>query len=122
VVSGLLFSRTGTNVIELVNLIGSVFYGPVLGVFTLGILAPGVGSRQALAGLAAGFVATLLVAVGVPGLSWMWWSAIGWLVTVLAALVLTRQPIRLPRPAGSRREAWLLGGAFAIMLGLLVAL
>ena len=35
---------------------------------------------------------------------------------------LARKPLRLPRLAASRREALLLGGAFAAMLALLAAL
>ena len=35
-------------------MVGSAFYGPVLAVFVLGVLAPGVTGAAALAGLAAG--------------------------------------------------------------------
>ena len=122
VASGLFFARSGTGVLELVNLIGSAFYGPVLGVFTLGVLAPGVGGRQAVSGLAAGLGSSAVLAIGAPGVSWLWWNPAGWLVTLGVGLLLAGKPLRLPRPAASRREAWLLGGAFAAMLLLLAAL
>jgi SSS family solute:Na+ symporter len=122
VASGLAFARSGTGVLELVNLVGSVFYGPVLGVFTLGVLAPGVGGRQAVSGLAAGLGVNFALAAGAPQVSWLWWNVAGWLTAVLAGLLLARRGVRLPRPAASGRDAWLLGGAFAAMLALLAAL
>ena len=41
VLTAMAFARTGTGVLELVNLIGSAFYGPILAVFVLGMLDPG---------------------------------------------------------------------------------
>ena len=122
VAAGLLFAQTGTTVLELVNLIGSAFYGPLLGVFTLGVLAPGVNGRHAVAGLGAGLLTNLALALGAPWLSWLWWNPAGWLATSVVALALARRPMRLPRFAASRREALLLGGVFAAMLALLAAL
>jgi SSS family solute:Na+ symporter len=122
IAAGLACARSGTGVLELVNLIGSAFYGPVLGVFTLGILAPGVGGRHAVAGLAAGLAVNLALAIGAPGVSWLWWNPAGWLATVGAGLALARTGLRIPRLAASRREALLLGGAFAAMLALLAVL
>jgi SSS family solute:Na+ symporter len=119
IASGLAFAGSGTGVLELVNLLGSVFAGPLLGVFTLGVAAPGVGGREAVAGLAFGLSTNVALALAAPSLSWLWWNPAGWLATLAAGLALAWRPLRLPRLAASRREALLLGSAFAAMLALL---
>jgi SSS family transporter len=120
--AGLACARSGTGVLELVNLVGSVFYGPLLGVFTLGVAARGVAGRHALAALAAGIGTNVALALAVPELPWLWWNPAGWLATVGAGLLLARAAPRLPPPAARRREAVLLLGGFAIMLGFLALL
>lgn len=71
------------TLIELVNKIGSAFFGPVAGVFLLGILFPHVEQRGALLGLAAGLLINLMLWKGAPGVSWMWWNLIGCLASLL---------------------------------------
>jgi SSS family transporter len=122
IASGLVCARSGTGVLELVNLVGSIFYGPLLAVFTLGIGAPRVGGRAAVVGLLAGLGVNLTLALAVPQLPWLWWNPIGWLATSLVAIAMARSPVRLPRPAASRSEALLLLGGFASMLLLLALL
>ena len=120
--AGLACARSGTGVLELVNLVGSLFYGPLLGVFTLGVAARGVAGRHALAGLAAGIGTNLALALAVPELPWLWWNPAGWLATVATGLLLARAAPQLPPPAARRREVVLLLGGFAIMLGFLAFL
>src|SRR3990172_10958709 len=72
VVSGMAFARAGTGVIEVINQIGSAFYGPLLGVFALGVLAPAVDGRGAVMGLGVGLAGNLLVARPSPAVSWRW--------------------------------------------------
>jgi SSS family solute:Na+ symporter len=122
VVSGMAFARAGTGVIELVNMIGSAFYGPVLAVFVLAVLAPGVGGRGALAGLGAGLAANLLVARLAPGISWMWWNPIGFATAAAAALIVSGAHVAAVRMASPRAEARLLLAAFVAMLATLLAL
>lgn len=123
VASGLAFARSGTGILELVNLIGSAFFGPMLGVFSLGILGgTGLKGRHAIAGLGAGLATNLTLALALPWLSWLWWNPAGWLATVSVGLLLARRLPQLPRPAASRREALLLGGAFVVIFALLLAL
>jgi SSS family solute:Na+ symporter len=119
VVAGFVCSRSGTGVLELVNLVGSVFYGPLLGVFTLGVVAPAVGGRHALAGLAVGIGTNLVLALALPGLSWLWWNPAGWLATVALGCLAARALPAIPRAAASRGEALALLGGFAVMLILL---
>jgi len=129
VITGLAFARSGAGVIELVNLVGSAFYGPVLAVFALGVLAPRVGGREAVAGLAAGFLANLLLARLAPGVSWLWWNPAGAAAACAVALTLaaagTPAPPRPPSPASEapppRRESAWLASAFLLMLAFLAA-
>ncbi len=79
------------TVIELVNKAGSAFYGPVAGVFCLGILCRRAGQTSAIAGLLAGvFFNVSLWAFFQSQVSWMWWNlsgfagcvAVAWLVSI----------------------------------------
>ena len=122
VASGALFARAEKGVLELVNLVGSAFYGPVLAVFALGALFPAVRQPPALFGLGAGLVVNLALARLAPGVSWLWWNPAGFLATLLTALVLAGLPLSRPRVAFPRRETALLGGAFVLILAVLFAL
>jgi SSS family solute:Na+ symporter len=122
VVSGMAFARAGAGVIELVNRIGSAFYGPLLGVFALGVLAPAVGGRGATIGLAAGLAGNLAVARLAPGVSWLWWNPAGFALTFASALLLDRARPRLGDRTWPRRETAILASAFFAMLGTLVLL
>lgn len=122
VATGFLFARSGRGVLELVNLVGSAVYGPVLAVFALGALTRGVDGRGALAGLASGLAANLALARLAPGVSWLWWNPIGCAVAAGVALALYRGPMGWRRPAWPRREARWLIPAFAAMLALLAIL
>jgi Na+/proline symporter len=117
--AGFVCAASGAGVLELINLVGSVFYGPLLGVFTLGVLVPGVRGRDALTALVAGIGTNLLLAFAAPALPWLWWNPIGWLTTCAVAALLARARPALPRPAASRAETVALTAGFAVMLILL---
>jgi SSS family solute:Na+ symporter len=104
VASGLSFARAEKGVLELVNQVGSAFYGPVLAVFVLGALFPRVRQRDALAGLGLGLGVNLALARLAPGVSWLWWNPAGFLSATLAALVLAGRPFR-PDPGPAPRPA-----------------
>jgi SSS family solute:Na+ symporter len=120
--SGLLFSGASKGVLELVNLVGSVFYGPVLAIFVLGALFPRVKQPHALAGLGLGLGLNLALARFAPGVSWLWWNPAGFLAASLTALALAGRPWSRSVAVVPRREALLLGGAFALILAALLAL
>jgi SSS family solute:Na+ symporter len=122
VAAGWMFSRTGGGVLELVNLVGSVFYGPVLGVFTLGVLAPGTRGRHAVAGLLAGLAVNVTLSQAAPAVSWLWWNPAGWLGTITIGSLLAMRPWRVPRWAAARGESLLLLGGFLVMLAMLALL
>lgn len=77
------------TVIEAINKIGSVFYGPVLAIFLLGIHFSGVSPRAANAGLAFGVAVNACLWLFDSPLFWFWWNAIGFAVTVCSGLVLS---------------------------------
>ena len=120
VVSGLVFARTGSGVLELINQVGSAFYGPVLAVFTLGILAPALRGNAVLTGLVVGLVANLGLARFAPGVSWLWWNPAGFVVTCVTTLAIGRIAPRLELVRWPQREARVLIGAFLVMLAILI--
>jgi SSS family transporter len=118
VVSGMVCARSGSGILELVNMVGSAFYGPVLAVFVLGVLAPGVSGQSALAGLAAGLAANAALAAFAPTVPWLWWNPAGFLAASAVALATGKPAFRIEARWVSR-ETKLLLGAFALMLGVL---
>ena len=75
------------TVIEAINKIGSVFYGPILATFLLAILKPGVGSNGANAGLLAGVGVNLYLWLAQPQVFWLWWNVTGCVATIAVALL-----------------------------------
>jgi Na+/proline symporter len=77
------------NLIEAVNILGSVFYGTILGIFLTAFLLPSVGSRAVFR---AAIVAQLLVLAlwAWSDLAFLWYNAVGCLAVMGCALVLSR--------------------------------
>jgi SSS family solute:Na+ symporter len=72
------------TVIELINRIGSAFYGPVASVFFMGILLKRARGSSAVAGLAAGTGLNLVLWKWFPGISWLWWNILGFMGSLAA--------------------------------------
>lgn len=89
VASAFLFSQTTETVIELVNKIGSAFYGPILAVFLAGALLKRANSTGALTGLSAGLAANVALWIHAPGVSWLWWNPVGFAITFSASWVIS---------------------------------
>jgi SSS family solute:Na+ symporter len=71
------------TIIEVVNKIGSALYGPIAGVFALGIFCKRATGRGALAGLAGGMLVNgILWLMFEARVSWMWWNLTGFAVTL----------------------------------------
>ncbi|HEY7699293.1 MAG TPA: sodium transporter [Vicinamibacteria bacterium] len=121
VVSGMVFARSGAGVLELVNMVGSAFYGPLLAVFVLGAVTVGVTGAAVLVGLGAGLAGNLALAWLAPGIPWLWWNPAGFLVAFSVAFALGKADFRW-EVRWNRRETGLLLGAFALMLGVLAVL
>lgn len=69
------------TVIEAINKIGSVFYGPILGVFCLAVLTRSTHARAANIGLILGVLFNIYLWKGQPQIFWFWWNVIGFLIT-----------------------------------------
>jgi len=113
------------TVIEAVNKVGSVFYGPILAVFLLAILFKRVHSLGADIGLLTGVGVNLYLWLAVPQVFWLWWNFIGCAVTLTIGVVIsamrhegTDTPPGLDEGVGHwyPRETLLLLGAFVVML------
>jgi SSS family solute:Na+ symporter len=88
------FASLLDNLIQAVNVVGSLFYGPMLGVFLVGFFLRRVGGTAALAATVAGETAVLaLAAFGNVG--YLWYNVIGCAVVVaLAPLIGASLPRR----------------------------
>ncbi len=123
--SAFLFMRASQTVIELVNKIGSAFYGPVLAAFAMAILLRGIKEAWSLVGLGAGILLNLFLwAFLSDRVSWMWWNLTGFALPLLMVFFLSLisgQSIRINRislPRRSRRLALPLLLAFPLFLAL----
>lgn len=117
--AALWFARGERGVLELINQLGSAFYGPILGVFLLGVMARSVTGPAAILGLCSGIGFNLVLARSVPAVSWLWWNPIGVASTMAVALVVSRSGVTLPIPATGGREAIWLGAAWLVMIAIL---
>ncbi len=93
------FSRNLGSLIELVNRLGSLFYGGLLGVFVLAFYFPRVRANGAFAGVLAG-EAAIFSAWYFTKISFLWWNVIGCLVVILVAVAvsgLEKRPVRAPQ-------------------------
>jgi SSS family transporter len=87
VVSGVLARNLG-SLVEAVNILGSLFYGGLLGVFVLAFVFKRVGGHAAFAGVLAGEAAIFACAL-LTGISFLWYNVIGCLVVVGTALAVS---------------------------------
>ncbi|MCL6507081.1 MAG: CoA transferase [Bryobacteraceae bacterium] len=76
--------------IEAVNMVGSFFYGGMLGVFILAFYFPRVTANAAFAGVLLGEAAILLT-WRLTGVSFLWYNVIGCAVVVAAGVLLSRR-------------------------------
>lgn len=81
--------KLGENVVIVVNKVGSLTYGPILGVFLLAIFSRRATDRGAIAG-ALGGLGLNLALMTFTEVSWLWWNATGCLAAVAVGLVVSR--------------------------------
>ncbi|WP_411031620.1 sodium:solute symporter [Spongiimicrobium sp. 3-5] len=74
------------TVIEVINKISSVFYGPILAAFILAILTKKTHALGANLGIIAGVFFNIYLWLYVPQIFWFWWNALGCMVTIVVAL------------------------------------
>ncbi len=85
------FAQYGKNLgslIEAVNMVGSLFYGGMLGVFVLAFAFPRVGGTAAFTGVLAGEAAIFWAHFN-TGISFLWYNVLGCVVVVAVGLALS---------------------------------
>jgi Na+/proline symporter len=100
------FGRNFGALIQAVNVVGSLFYGSLLGVFVLAFFFKSVGGRGAFIGVIAGEAAIFAVNL-FTHISFLWYNVIGCLVVVAVGLLVSR----LSDPAGKTLEPKIVLGA-----------
>jgi Na+/proline symporter len=94
------FASLLDNLIQAVNVLGSLFYGPMLGVFLVGFFLRRVGGRAAFWATVAGEIA-VLAAAAFGSLGFLWYNVLGCAVVVGLAFLLQRIFSRSsPNPTG----------------------
>jgi SSS family transporter len=83
-----------STVLVAVNKLGSLINGPLLAVFVMGLLTQSVTGLGARVGFAAGFISNLLLWLGAPEVSWLWWNVSGFLITVTTGVLSARRGTR----------------------------
>ncbi len=81
------------SLIEAVNMVGSLFYGGMLGVFVLAFFFPRVRGTAAFCGVLAG-EAAIFYANLATDVSFLWYNVVGCVVVVVTALLLSAVPSR----------------------------
>ncbi len=112
------------TVIEAVNKIGSVFYGPILAMFIMAILMKSITTRAANVGLLVGVGVNIYLWLGPSQIFWFWWNVTGLVATLgtayLLSFVLPEQEEKAFNLAGGfqfqPREATLLITFFAVIV------
>ncbi|MGA3027563.1 MAG: sodium:solute symporter [Bryobacteraceae bacterium] len=82
------FGRNFGALIEAVNMVGSLFYGGLLGVFVLAFFCKGVGANGAFYGVLAG-EAAIFAANRFTHIGFLWYNVIGCLVVVVAGVTIS---------------------------------
>jgi Na+/proline symporter len=91
-VYAVIFAQYGSNfgaLIEAVNIVGSLFYGGLLGVFVLAFFFKSVGANGAFFGVVAGETA-IFAAYLFTKISYLWYNVIGCIVVIAAGMLISR--------------------------------
>ncbi len=92
-----IYAASAGSLIEVVNKVGSLFYGTLLGSFVLAIGTRRATGRGAFWGMLAGFAAVLLVA-RTTAISYLWYNLVGTLVVILVGMAVSHTGPAEPRP------------------------
>ena len=83
-----IFAARAGSLIEVVNMVGSLFYGTLLGAFTLAIATRHATGTGAFVGMLAGF-GTVLWAARFTQISYLWYNVVGAVVVVVVGLLVS---------------------------------
>ena len=122
---GFFTGKIAVTAIEAINKIGSVFYGPILGMFLLAALGPRVRATGANLGVIAGVAVNLTLWLCFKNVFWFWWNAIGGVTTLMVGFgvsALVRAPTVAAEPAPAEPRVWprkeiaILAGYFVLVI------
>ena len=85
------------SLVEAVNILGSLFYGTILGIFLLAFYVKRVGGTAVFLGALVGEIA-VVVCFAATDISFLWYNVVGCLGTIACALVFSLPGGRLGRP------------------------
>jgi SSS family solute:Na+ symporter len=91
------YAASAGSLIEVVNKVGSLFYGTLLGAFVLAIGTRRATGRGAFCGMIAGFAAVVATAQ-MTSLSYLWYNLLGVLVVVVVGMAVSCTQPPQPRP------------------------
>ncbi|MEM9209346.1 MAG: sodium:solute symporter, partial [Pseudomonadota bacterium] len=80
--------RIAPTVLEAINKIGSMANGPLLALFVLALVRPGVGQARAIGAFFTGLIGNAVIGLFVPTVSWLWWNVSGFVISIGVALIL----------------------------------
>lgn len=87
IASAYLFGDNGGTVIELINVISSQFYGPILATFIIAILVKRVNYIGMNVGIIGGVLINVTIKFFFDDIFWIWFNLTGFLLTFVLALV-----------------------------------
>lgn len=111
------------TVIEAINKVGSVFYGPILAIFLLAIFDKRLNALQVNIGLLSGVAFNVFLWLCVPDLFWFWWNLVGAIVTTIMSYVILcftkgeRVAYQPPTSSSNNKEAILNNKDIGILIG-----
>lgn len=91
VITGCAFLFGGQDtVVEVINKVGSAFYGPILAAFLVGLFNRRATAAGVLGGVVAGVGFNVFLWLALPDeIYWMWWNLFGLVIAVLATLFIS---------------------------------
>jgi SSS family transporter len=87
IASAYFFGDSGGTVIELINVISSQFYGPILATFIIAIFIKRVNHIGMNVGIIGGVAINVLVKINFENIFWIWFNLTGFVITLVLALV-----------------------------------
>lgn len=123
------------TIIEAINKVGSLFYGPILAVFLMAVMSKRCTALHVNIGLISGVLLNLLISMLLPEIFWFWWNFIGFVVTSVIAFIASRAFPRVVKLQDkseqldtqgqsilTRKDTILLLGMFASMVAICLAI
>jgi Na+/proline symporter len=77
------------TVVEAINKVGSLTYGPVLAVFVIAFGTRWVDASSTIVGLVVGVLSNIALWIWVPSIAWPWWNVTGFAVAAAIAALLS---------------------------------